>query len=106
MQPIHRMSHKISFPLRATLAATVVVLAGCAVLTPQRGANIPPVPEAAASSNMSCPVPIPVPPTHVPPPVTADSAGGYIVAVSSAALDDAMANSKAQMAYQQCLLKH
>jgi hypothetical protein len=105
MQLINRRSDTISFLFRATLAATVAFLAGCAALSNQRRVNTASLPDAAASSAIPCSAPIPAAPTYVAPPVTADSAGGYTAAVGSAALDDAMANSKAQSEYQQCLLK-
>src|SRR3954454_6129965 len=93
---IDRRSNTVSLLVGATLAAAVVFLAGCAALSNQGHRNTSPVPDAVASSAIPCSAPIPVAPTYVPPPVTADSAGGYTAAVGSAALDDAMANSKAQ----------
>lgn len=83
----------------STLAAATLVLGGCAIAAGV-GATESASPHAKVSA--TCVPPIPKS-TFVPVPVSSDSMVAYNTAVSSAAVDDAMANARALSEYQQCL---
>lgn len=106
MKLTSRNSINVYSTSRSSLAAIVFMTTGCAALIPRGLTSTSRAPEAMASTAIPCTAPIPAAPTYVPPPVTTDSAAAYTAAVSSAAVDDALANSKAMSDYQQCLLKH
>lgn len=81
------------------MAAATLLLASCAVPA-LVGTSQSPSPQARVSPTCIPPTPRS---TFVPAPTSSDSTPAYNTAVASAALDDAMANARAQSEYQQCL---